>query len=56
MSSSKIDKNKNLIYDVTLASMIDDVIWGFNLSILEDDIFRTLERIQSNLAYFTTLL
>ena len=34
-------------YDVTLASIISDVILGFYLSVLGDDIFRTLERIKS---------
>ena len=33
-----------------------DVIYGFYLSILGDDISRTLERIESNQPYYTTLV
>ena len=33
-----------------------DVILGFYLSILGDDIFRTLEHIESNQSYHTTLI
>ena len=36
--------------------IISDVIKGFYLSILEDDIFRTLESIESNTPYYTTLV
>ena len=46
---------------VTLDEVTDyggksDVILGFFLSILGDDIFLTLERIKSNLTYYTTLV
>ena len=44
MLSPKIDRKKSL-YDVTLASIINDVICGFYLSILGDGIFCILEPI-----------
>ena len=50
MSSTKID----IHYDVTLASIISDIILG--LSILGDDIFRTLERIHEYITLYTTLV
>ena len=42
-------------YDVTDYRCESDVIFGIYLSILGDDIFRKLERIESNPAYSTTL-
>ena len=48
MSSTKID----IQYDVTLAFIISDIILGIYLSILGDDIFRTLEYI----TLYTTLV
>ncbi len=42
--------------DVTLAFVTSDIWWGFYLSILGDEIFRTFERIESNPAYYTTLV
>ena len=47
-----IDKNP---YDVTDNRGESDVILCFYLSILEDDMFRTLECIESNQPYYTTL-
>ena len=35
---------------------LDVVILGFYLSILEDDIFRTLERNESNQPYYITFI
>ena len=55
MSSPRIDWKKTS-FDVILAFIISDVIWGLNLSILEDEIFRTLERIKSNQPYYTSLV
>ena len=46
---------KNL-YGVTPTSIISGVIWGSYPSILGDDIFRTLGRIESNQPYYTTLV
>ena len=43
-------------HDITIASVISDVIWGFYLYILGDDIFRTLQRTESNQPYYTTLV
>ena len=54
MLSLKIDRKK-ISYDITNYRGEIDVIWGFYLSILGDDIFRTLERIESNQPYYTTL-
>ena len=52
MLSPKIDRYQiNTSYDVT-----DYRGESFYLIILGDDIFRTLERIESNQPYFTTLL
>ena len=55
MSSPKIDKDKK----PNMTSLIrgeGDVILGFYQSTLEYDIFRILERIESNQPYFTTLV
>ena len=50
MSSNKIDTQ----CDVTDYRGKSDVILGIYISILGDDIFFTLEHIESNLPYYTT--
>jgi len=43
-------------YGPALTSKISDVVWGFYFSILEDDIFRAIERIESKKNKLPTLL
>ena len=52
MSSNQIDTQ----CDVTDYRGESDVILGIYISIFGDDIFRTLEHIESNLPYYTTLI
>ena len=50
-----LDKNPHMTSRSPLY-IISNVLWSFYLCILEDDIFCTLERNESNQPYFTTLL
>ena len=55
MSSPKIYRLKTQ-YDVTDYRGESDVILGFYLFSLGDDIFRKLESIESNQSFYTTLM
>ena len=53
LSSDRYIQTSN---DVSIASIISDVILGFYLSILGHAIYRTMERIESNQPFYTTLV